>query len=70
MDIDIQTSIHLSKGLTEQYTIVCESGIETHADITLMQDNGIYSFLVGTSLMRQPDLTKATHQLLGKYKKR
>lgn len=66
MDIDIQTSIHLSKGLTEQYTIVCESGIETHADITLMQDNGIYSFLVGTSLMRQPDLTKATHQLLGK----
>ena len=64
MDIDIQTTINLSKGLTKTHAIVCESGINTRQDIDLMQQNGIYSFLVGTSLMRQSDLQAATRSLL------
>lgn len=47
------------------YTIVSESGIATHADLEAAAAHGIRSFLVGESLMRQPDVEAATRVLLG-----
>ena len=45
--------------------LVAESGINTHADIERLSRAGARAFLVGESLMRQPDLETATRALLG-----
>jgi indole-3-glycerol phosphate synthase len=43
---------------------VAESGISAHADLVEMGRHGVRAFLVGESLMRQPDVTAATRALL------
>ena len=44
--------------------LVAESGLRTHADLMRMADAGAGGFLVGESLLRQPDLVAATRKLL------
>lgn len=64
LTIDINNTIELSRFVAKNATVVCESGIYTHKDIELMNKNGIYSFLVGESLMRQEDIENAVKKLL------
>ena len=45
--------------------LVSESGIGSHADVLRLAGGGTRCFLVGESLMRQPDVEAATRQLLG-----
>ena len=47
-------------------TFVAESGLTTHADLQAMAAHGVRCFLVGESLMRQPDVETATRELLGR----
>ena len=51
--------------LLKNKTVVCESGIQNNADIVNMQNNGVHTFLVGESLMRQENVTQALQKLLG-----
>jgi indole-3-glycerol phosphate synthase len=45
--------------------LISERGIYTHNDLLALNDaSGVASFLVGESLMRQPDVEAATHALL------
>lgn len=46
--------------------LIAESGIATHADVTRLMNAGAKAFLVGESLMRQPDVTAATRTILGR----
>ena len=46
------------------YTVVSESGIASHADLQAAAAHAIRCFLVGESLMRQPDVEAATKALL------
>ena len=45
--------------------LIAESGIRTHADVLRLADAGATCFLVGESLLRQPDVGAATRALLG-----
>jgi len=63
--VDLSTSETLAKYLPPHILAVCESGIHTHSDIERMQRKNIGCFLVGESLMREPDVTAATRKLLG-----
>ena len=61
----LQTSVDLALGVPRGVHLVAESGIADYADVTKLHDHaGIGTFLVGESLMRQDDVTKATQLLL------
>ena len=49
----LNTTIDLLKKIPANVTVVTESGISTAADVTLMNSNGIYCFLVGEAFMRE-----------------
>lgn len=65
LEVNLATAATLRPLVPEGYTVVCESGIATHADILRMQAADIHHFLVGESLMRQADVAAATRVLLG-----
>jgi indole-3-glycerol phosphate synthase len=62
--VDLATSETLRPLIPEGYTVICESGIATPADIARMRAANMHGFLVGESLMRQTDVTAATRVLL------
>ncbi len=62
--VDLATSETLRPLIPADYTVVCESGIATPADIARMRAADMHCFLVGESLMRQKDVTLATKNLL------
>jgi indole-3-glycerol phosphate synthase len=57
-------SKRLAPRVPKDRVVVGESGIATAADLALLGDYGISAFLVGESLMRQPDVARATAALL------
>lgn len=62
--VDLSTTERLSRLVPNGRILVCESGIETPADIARIRRAGAACFLVGESLMRQPDVASATAVLL------
>lgn len=64
-EVDLNTSLRLKKLLDPSRNLVTESGIATTADVRMMQDHGINTFLVGESFMKQPDPALAFAELFG-----
>ncbi|MET0181443.1 MAG: indole-3-glycerol phosphate synthase TrpC [Caulobacterales bacterium] len=61
----LDTTERLAPYIPKDRLLVAESGINTPADIARLSRAGARAFLVGESLMRQPDVTAATRTLLG-----
>jgi len=55
MRVDAETQIELVQWLPRTVVRVAESGIGSAADIARMREVGFDAFLIGESLMRQPD---------------
>jgi indole-3-glycerol phosphate synthase len=68
-DTKLEVTERLAPRVPKNHLLVSESGIFTPADIERMNAAGVKSFLVGESLMRQPDVTLATRTLLDRGKK-
>jgi indole-3-glycerol phosphate synthase len=62
---DLATTEALAPLLPPERLAVGESGIRAHADLERLGVVGVRCFLVGESLMRQPDLVAACRTLLG-----
>ncbi len=66
----LRTSLEITEELAPHVPsdrfLIAESGIRTHADVRRLADAGAHCFLVGESLLRQPDVGEATRALLGK----
>ena len=61
----LQTSADLAAGVPGNIHLVSESGIASHDDVLQLHGSaGIGTFLVGESLMRHADVTRATRLLL------
>ncbi len=60
----LETTERLAKLVPPGRIIVSESGIFTPCDIARLSRSGANAFLVGESLMRQPDIEAATRALL------
>jgi indole-3-glycerol phosphate synthase len=61
---DLQTTRDLAPKVPADRIVVAESGIFTPADVADLTAHGAGAFLVGESLMRQPDVEAATRALL------
>lgn len=61
---DVGTTERLAPLAPAGTLLVSESGINSHADLQRLSACGARTFLVGESLMRQPDVEAATRSLL------
>ena len=64
LKVDLSTTEELAATLPSDRVLVSESGLNTPADLERMAVAGARCFLVGESLMRQPDVEAATRKLL------
>ena len=66
LEVDLATSERLLPRVPKDKIAVAESGLNAPADLARMSAAGANCFLVGESLMRQPDVAAATRALLAR----
>lgn len=62
---DVATTLELLSEVPSGYRVVSESGIRDRATVRRLEDRGVAAFLVGESLMREPDIGAKLDQLRG-----
>ncbi len=65
LQTDLDTTVRLAPRVPSDRIVVAESGIRTRADVVRLGEAGASCFLVGESLLRQPDAGAACAALLG-----
>ena len=66
LDVDLGTGLNLAASMPDNILKVAESGIADHDTLQTFAAAGYTAFLIGESLMRQPDIGLATRHILGK----
>lgn len=64
LDVTLETALSLAPLLPPETVKIAESGIETREQLLMLNRNGFSGFLVGESLMKQPDIEQAVKNLL------
>ena len=65
MKVDLETTFALKSEIPGGKIVVSESGIGNRADVLRLADAGIDAVLIGTSLMKSPDITGKIEDLMG-----
>lgn len=63
-ETSLTTTLDLLAEIPNDVTVVTESGINSVEDVASMRASGVHAFLIGESLMRQPDPGEALATLL------
>ena len=64
LEVDVNRAERLLNHIPKDATVVIESGFKDHSEIMKYKSLGISAFLVGTSLMKAPDVAAKLHELL------
>jgi len=62
---DLGITEELAPMVPPERFLIAESGLRSHADVERVAGVGAHCFLVGESLLRQPDVSEAARALLG-----
>jgi len=62
---DVTTTLELLRHIPPGYLVVSESGLQDHATLTHLASHGVAAFLIGESLMREPDIGAKLDELRG-----
>ena len=62
---DVATTLELLPRLPSSHRVVSESGIRDRVTVRRLEDRGVAAFLVGESLMREPDIGAKLDELRG-----
>ena len=68
-EVDIQTSVRLSKLIPEQYVMISESGISDPESIAQLRAAGFKGFLIGETFMKTGNPGKACKEFIEKIRK-
>ena len=63
-DVTLDITREIAPRIPDDRDIVCESGLFTADDLDQMMQVGAHRFLIGESMMRQPDVAAATRAIL------
>ncbi len=61
---DLNVTVKLAGLIPNDRTIISESGIRTHQDISRLRDAGVHGFLIGETLVKSSDPEAALQELL------
>ena len=69
MKVDLETTFALKAEIPEggSNIVVSESGIRSRADVERLEAAGVDVMLIGTSLMKSPDIAKKIDELMGAH---
>lgn len=65
LEVDTRHARSLLPHVPKGKIVVVESGIATHSDVMDYCSIGVHAFLVGTALMKSPDILQGMQRLLG-----
>ncbi len=68
LQIDLNTTFELLKGIPDNKIIVSESGINTRDDVEALESAGVDAMLVGTAIMQAKNIGDKIDELRGKKK--
>jgi indole-3-glycerol phosphate synthase len=63
--VDLATSERLAALVPAGRIVVAESGINSREEILRLTEKGVHAFLIGESMMREPDIGAKLQELLG-----
>ena len=63
LNVTLETSQTLAANMPKDSFMISESGISSHADITMLQEHGYQGFLIGESLMKSNNITEKLKNL-------
>lgn len=64
--VDIMTSVRLRREIPASVPVVSESGIKTHDDMKMLEEQGVAAALIGETLMRAANREAAIGKLKGR----
>lgn len=64
LEVDLGRTLHLAPLVPEEVVVVSESGIGSHSEAMRMVEAGADAVLVGTRIMRAPDVREAVRELV------
>ena len=66
LSVDTNNTIDLVKNIPNNFTIIAESGIKNYSDIKKYNENGIFNFLIGETILRSQNINLKIKKLLNK----
>ena len=64
--VDINRTLEMLPDIPDDRVVVSESGISTYEDVDILAHSRIDAMLIGTAIMKSPDIGKKIDELLGR----